>query len=317
MQESIGVVFQFFAGMDHSICKIKRRIFIWPETARDLASTNMTAEGPQRRQLVSRLSQMTGYPRSACRRFIQRMGNKSKSRQKKWPPGDREKLLELLDKYTVSDAAKQMRCSRRSIYGVLRRLKISASMRQDVFSKRRLAAVLHVRFCTVDSWIQRGWLKARVIQIGQVRRTVIKPDDFAQFCLEYREEVIGNRLNLERLEFVYKYVFPPDHNYLLSVRESKKERAAFHRSRFISSEHDDTERALSEPDEEGLSTTICIHNALEIADSKNDAAFVAIPGQPHLQGRTGADTWESAHTVLPEANCGMPTRPFGSSEAAP
>jgi hypothetical protein len=38
--------------------------------------------------------------------------------------------------------------------------------------------------------------------------------------------VIGNRLNLERLEFVYKYVFPPDHNYLLSVREHKKERAA-------------------------------------------------------------------------------------------
>jgi hypothetical protein len=38
--------------------------------------------------------------------------------------------------------------------------------------------------------------------------------------------VIGNRLNLERLDFVYKYVFPPDHNCLLSVREHKKERAA-------------------------------------------------------------------------------------------
>jgi hypothetical protein len=45
----------------------KRRTSIWPKTAKALASTNVKAEGPQRQQLVSRLSQMTGYPRSACR----------------------------------------------------------------------------------------------------------------------------------------------------------------------------------------------------------------------------------------------------------
>jgi hypothetical protein len=131
-----------------------------------------------------------------------------------------------------------------------------------VFSKRQLAAVLHVRFCTVDSWIQKGWLKARVIQIGQVKRTVIKPEDFAQFCLEYRDAVIGNRLNVERLEFVYKYVFPPDHNYLLSVRESKKERAAFRRSACITSELDDADRALGESDGDGPSTAMCSNSAL-------------------------------------------------------
>jgi hypothetical protein len=299
--------------MDHSISTFKRSSFIWPETAMALASTNMTAEGPQRQQLVSQLSQMTGYSRPACRRFIQRMGNNAKSPYRKWPPRDRRRLLELLDKYTVSEAAQQMRCSGRSIYGVLRRLKIGARMRQDVFSKRRLAAVLHVRFYTVDLWIQKGWLKARVIQIGQVKRGVIKPDDFAQFCLEYREVIIGNRLNLERLEFVYKYVFPPDHNHLLSVRESKKERAAFRCSR---PEHDDAERALWEPDEQGLSTAICIHGAPEIAVAQKDAAFVTTQGQRH-QDQTNGDIWESAYSGLPPANCGITARPNGSREAGP
>ena len=300
--------------MDLSISTFKRSTLIWPEMAKTLASANKTAEGPQRQQLVSQLYQMTGYTRAACRRFILRMGNNAKTRYKKWPPRDQEKLLELLDKYTVSEAAQQMRCSKRSIYGVLRRLKIGASMRQDIFSKRRLAAVLHVRFSTVDLWIQKGWLKARVVQIGQVRRTVIKPDDFAQFCLEYREVVIGNRLNLERLEFVFKYVFPPDHNYLLSVRESKKERAAFRSSGCIGTEHHDAERALWEPDQEGSGATICSQGARQTAIEKKEDAFVAIHGQRN-RDRTDTETWEPAYGVLPTASCGISAGPFGTSEA--
>ena len=55
---------------------------------------------------------------------------------------------------------------------------------------------------------------------------MIRPDDLCQFCQQHREVVIGNCLNLERIEFGYKYLFPSVHNYLLSVREHKKERAA-------------------------------------------------------------------------------------------
>jgi len=271
----------------------QRRTFTWPETARELARSNIKSEGPQRQQLVSRLSQMTGHPRSACRRFIQRMANNARSRYKKWPPTEQERLLELLDKNSVGDAARLLRRSCRSIYAVLRRLKIGASMRQDVFSKRRLAAVLHVRFCAVDSWIQKGWLKAKVIQIGQLKRTVIKPDDFVQFCLEYREVIIGNRLNLERLEFVYKYVFPPDHNYLLSVRASKKEREAFDLSHSGSAEED---AELSwEPDEKGANATIGNSIAPETTDLKRDADLVASQGQSHLQVRNSTDDWRSSH----------------------
>jgi DNA polymerase III alpha subunit len=45
--------------MDHCIGNMKRRTFTWPEKARELARSNTESDGPQRQQLVSRLSQMT------------------------------------------------------------------------------------------------------------------------------------------------------------------------------------------------------------------------------------------------------------------
>lgn len=244
------------------------------------------------------------------------MGNNGKIRYKKWPATEQERLLELLDRNSIADVSRLLRCSRRSIYAVLHRLKIGADMRQDAFSKRRLAAVLHVRFCVVDSWIQKGWLRAKMIEIGHVKRTVIKPDDFVQFCLKYREAVIGNRLNLERLEFVYKYVFPPDHNYLLSVRESKKERKAFDNSH-SGSDNDEATNLSWEPDEEGASVAIGKGFVPEAIDPKRDADLAASHNQPLLQVRTGTDDWRSSHKVLPSADCGLTTLSGGFSEVGP
>jgi hypothetical protein len=202
----------------------KRRTFRWPAKARELVNANLQATGSQLRQVVTQLVEITGNPRSACRRFIYRIGNIAKKGYKKWPVAEQERLLDLLDKYTVAEVAQRMRCSRSAVYGMLRRLKTSAGMRQDLISKNRLAALLHVHVRQIDSWIQSGMLEATVTKVGEVKRTVIKPEDFYRFCLEHRERILGNRLNLGRLEFVYKYVFPPDHNHLLSVREHKKER---------------------------------------------------------------------------------------------
>lgn len=106
---------------------------------------------------------------------------------------------------------------------MLRRLQIPAGMRRDSISKSNLAAMLHVHLYEVDKWITSGMLRATAVQAGRGSRTMIRPEDLYQFCQQYREIVLGNRLNLERIEFVYKYLFPPDHNYLLSVREHKKE----------------------------------------------------------------------------------------------
>jgi hypothetical protein len=169
---------------------------------------------------------MTGYPRSACRRFIYRMGNRATFHYKEWSASEQERLLELLDDHSVASAARQLRRSRSALYGMLRRLEMPASMRQNWLSKRTLAQVLQVHVRRVDSWIQSNTLKATVIQIGKVNRTVIKSEDFVQFCEENSDLVIGNRLSSEKLEFLYTFVFRPNHNRLLSVRKHKKERTA-------------------------------------------------------------------------------------------
>ena len=212
--------------MDDSIGRKKRSTFKWSSAARNLVAANVNARGLQLRQLITQLVETSGHPRTACRRFARRMGVKSQGRHRRWLEADQQRLLELLDKYSVAEAAQRMRCSPAAVYALLRRLKLSPSFRRDRFSVRSLADLLHTRKEEVDSWVQKGWLKASIVEVGRVRRTLIKPEDFCQFCKDYRETVVGNRLNVERLEFVYRYVFPPDHNQLLSVRQSKKERAA-------------------------------------------------------------------------------------------
>jgi hypothetical protein len=60
-----------------------------------------------------------------------------------------------------------------------------------------------------------------------LQRHVIEADDFSAFCKAHSKAIVGRRLNLDRLNFVKDFVFPPSHAELLPVRESKKERAAY------------------------------------------------------------------------------------------
>jgi hypothetical protein len=95
-------------------------------------------------------------------------------------------------------------------------------MGEDWFTKHALAEALHVRSEQVQQWIDRGWLKSRVVPTGGLKREVIDADDFCQFCKQHRSEIVGRRLNIERLSFVQTFVFPPSHMELLAVREAKK-----------------------------------------------------------------------------------------------
>jgi hypothetical protein len=110
---------------------------------------------------------------------------------------------------------------------MLQRLGANAKMGQDWFTKYTLAEALHVRAEDVQRWIDRGWLKTRTVQTGRLTREIIEADDFCKFCKEHRSDILGRRLNSDRLSFVQTFVFPPSHMELLPVRESKKERAAY------------------------------------------------------------------------------------------
>jgi hypothetical protein len=204
-----------------------RRQFRWSKVARDLVRANMNASGAELSALVTQLIEESGNPRWACRRFVGRMGVRSKRSQRTWTTQEQQRLLKLIDLHPVKEISRLMRRSQSSIWHMLQRLGANAKMGKDSFTKYTLAEALHVRREKIEDWIARGWLKARELETERSKRVVIDAEAFCEFCRNHTRDVVGNRLTEERLDFVYHFVFPPSHATLLPVRESLKESNAY------------------------------------------------------------------------------------------
>jgi hypothetical protein len=204
-----------------------RRQFRWSKMARDLVRASMNARGPELSSLVTQLVEESGNPRWACRRFVGRMGVRSKRSQRSWTTQEQQRLLKLIDLHPVKEISRLMQRSQSSIWHMLQRLGANAKMGKDSFTKYTLAIALHVRPEKIEDWIARGWLKARELETGRSRRVVIDAEEFCEFCRKHTRDAVGNRLTEERLDFVYHFVFPPSHATLLPVRESLKENNAY------------------------------------------------------------------------------------------
>jgi hypothetical protein len=151
----------------------------------------------------------------------------SKRSYRRWTTGEQQKLLDLIASYSLEEVTTLLRRSPTSIRSMLHRLGASTRMGQDWFTKHALAQALHIRVEEVQRWIDRGLLKCRIVETNGLQRQVIDAADFCDFCKQHRAEIVGNRLNAERLNFVQTFVFPPSHMELLPVREAKKEQAAY------------------------------------------------------------------------------------------
>jgi len=210
-----------------------RRTFRWPGTAHELVREHLAKPQGQRleedemKALVSRLLEISGNPRRACWRFVRNAGITSRRNYRQWTKPEQQRLLDLMASHSLAEVTILLRRSVTSIRAMLHRLGASARMGQDWFTKHTLAEALHVRSEEVQKWIDRGWLKSRVVPTSGLKREVIDADDFCQFCKQHRSEIVGRRLNMERLSFVQTFVFPPSHMELLAVREAKKEHAAY------------------------------------------------------------------------------------------
>jgi len=222
--------------MDGDKVSKSRRTFRWPKEARDLVRIHLNVPRAQSREqgsdddarlLITRLAEVSGNPRDACWRFARQSGVRGKRAYCQWPERAQQRLLDLIAMRPLPEVAISMRRSPGSIRSMLYRLGASARMGQDWFTKYTLAEALHIRAEEVQRWISLGWLKCRVVQTGKLQREIIDADDFTEFCKAHSREVVGRRLNLDRLNFVKDFVFPPSHAELLPVRESKKERAAY------------------------------------------------------------------------------------------
>src|SRR6185312_3892406 len=203
------------------------REYRWSITARDLVRANLAASAAELSDLVTRLVEESGYPRWACWKFLRRMGVRSKRGQRRWTQAERQRLEKLIDLHPVNEIATLLRRSPSSVWHALYRMGTSAAMGRDSFTKNTLAVALHVSPIQVETWINRGWLKAREVQTGRIKRIIIASEEFCEFCRAHTKDVVGNRLSEERLDFVYRFAFPRSHAELLPVRESKKERNAY------------------------------------------------------------------------------------------
>jgi hypothetical protein len=214
----------------------RRRTFRWSKEARELVRIHLHARraqpygedsGSELRVLVTKLVKVSGNPRDACLRFARQAGAIGKRAYCPWPERAQKRLLDLIAVQPLPEVAVAMRRSQASIRSMLYRLGASARMGQDWFTKYTLAEALHIRPDEVQRWITLGWLKCRAVQSGKLQREIVDADDFSEFCKAHGREVVGRRLNIDRLNFVKDFVFPSSHAELLPVRESKKERAAY------------------------------------------------------------------------------------------
>jgi hypothetical protein len=189
-------------------------------------SDDPRSERAAARTLVSRLVKLTGNPRDACCRFVRRFGITAREDYQGWTKAEQEQLLDLIVLHPPAEIAKTMRRSTRSIRSMLHKLGASARGGRNWFTKFSLASALHTRADEVQKWIDQGWLKARLVDTGRLKKVIIDPDDFAQFCKQYRDAVIGRRFNAERLDFLQSFVFSPSHADGRPGKDTKEERVA-------------------------------------------------------------------------------------------
>jgi predicted transcriptional regulator len=155
------------------------------------------------------------------------MGLPSKKPYRRWSKKESDQMLQLLESQSKRVVALKLKRSLDSIDSMQRRLGVNSKMYGDSFSKHQLAALLHIRQQTVQKWIDDGLLTARIEGSERARRIVIETEEFARFCKQHQNAILRGHVREDRLEFVFKFVFPRSHVDLLPVRQAKKEREAY------------------------------------------------------------------------------------------
>ena len=208
----------------------RSRRYTWPKEAIEaiqsylIAQERSNSDKSERtssfRDLVTELAVLTGRSRRSCRHFARMSGVSTKQQYREWTRAEQQRLLELIAANPPYEVAKILRRSVGSVYAMLHRLGASAQRGRDWFTVYIIAQVLHISAEEVKRWIARGWLKTRTVETGGLKKFIITADDFNEFCLQYREQIVGRRLTIEMLDFVRVYVFPPSHAELFSLREA-------------------------------------------------------------------------------------------------
>ena len=108
----------------------QRRTFKWSQAARQAVRANLNARGAEKRELITKLARESGNPRDACLRFARKLGLTTKRPYRSWSAREQRDLLQLVGDYPIRTAAQKFGRDPAAIYGMLRRLGATATMRK-------------------------------------------------------------------------------------------------------------------------------------------------------------------------------------------
>lgn len=248
LEQRLGVRDTCAVIMSESNPGKKPRTFKWSQTARDIVRANLDVKGPELRDLVTRMVELTGNPRDACLRFARQLGLKAKRTYRYWSPTEKEKLEDLLDVHKVRGTAILLRRSPDQLYSMMHRLGISGKSGSSL-SVYKVAEYLHKRAATVRKWINCGALEAPNEGTEKVPRYMITFDALRRFHRKHGGLIDASRVDRRRLKFLLEDVFPSLAKEHLSTRKNKKEQRAYEKQR--EEEALDEQRVLFDQDDRG------------------------------------------------------------------
>jgi transposase len=157
-----------------------------------------------RRTAVETIQRLTGWPNHVCWDRARKLGltQRRLTLPRRWTPIEERTLINLAGSKNVRLIAQKLNRSVPSIRTRLRRMKLSSARVREGLPKGDLAALLGRSKETIQSWIDRGWLKGRYEGKLRVHDTLrVSETDLLEFWQKHPEEILFHRWNRERLEW--------------------------------------------------------------------------------------------------------------------
>jgi hypothetical protein len=208
-----------------------------------IAAQAKVLSGNKLEQLVVRLQRHSGQTSEACWRFVIQYGLKGRLDHRRWTDEEFDTLREGLVKFSLEEMAAKLHRTPQALRRKLEREGYNLrEIRCDLFSVDSLACAVRVQRSQVLSWIELGWLPAAVSRRGQKNYYTITPEALAYLYKNHVQDLLTRGVpNQALFEAYVQYCYTPKHTVgeqLLDVRRDKRERAAYERSRRLSSNSD-------------------------------------------------------------------------------
>jgi hypothetical protein len=135
--------------MDAAHQRRQRRVFQWPDEAKTLVRSYVESvqdgrKGRSAASLTNKILVLTGNPRDACIRFLDRHGARQKRTYQFWTKPEQQRVIDLMENCPIAEIARMIQRTPCAIRCMLRRLGESPKRWREWFTVYSLSEALHV-----------------------------------------------------------------------------------------------------------------------------------------------------------------------------